>query len=512
MTNFRVASLEQDVVAAFAKEIGGITPTYHIKSRPDGDFLIFEFSAPSSRFFEALGRVNIQLDDLHPFKDRSSVTGRTRKPANVLLMPEAALLQRELSASLTVDRNTFGADFLSRYTPSVTQLEKNIVVHANHIVFGRRGSGKSSLLAYAMHHLRLQGMPYCWIAMQAFASRTDKQAIASVLAEIFSEMSGHAEHAHNFSAMANEFLALGELESDDVVAKRLNRLIPRARKVLATVTSDKRPLTIFLDDLHVVGRELQPDLLGYVYSLARGNRVFIKLSGIEQLTSLWNSVTKRGMEAPHDIQTLMLDHNLTSPDQSKDHIKNILERHAKYCGLPGIDYIATDEFIDRLVLSAAAVPRDALSLFSKSIARSVLKRQKAVSITSLNAAASEAIEEKLRDIESDVSGDDKADISEYLDEVKTFCLTAHKKNAFLAKIANKDPSYIELQKLVALRFVHILHEGITPHKAGERYVALMLDFGFYIGVRAARSVDIFPDRPRPLAVKELRTLPIFVRK
>jgi hypothetical protein len=262
----------------------------------------------------------------------------------------------------------------------------------------------------------------------------------------------------------------------------------------------------------VLGRELQPELLGYIYSVARGNRIFLKLSGIEQLTNLWSSVTKRGMEAPHDIQTLMLDHNLTSPDQSKDHIKHILDRHAKYCGLPGIDYIASDEFVDRLVLSAAAVPRDALSLFFKSIARSLLKRQKTVSVTSLNGAASEAIEEKLKDIENDISAADKGGISACLEDVKRFCLNVEKKNAFLVKIANRNQGYVEIQKLVALRFVHVLHEGITPHKAGERYIALMLDFGFYIGVRTARSVNIFPDRPRPLMVKELRTLPIFAQR
>jgi hypothetical protein len=37
----------------------------------------------------------------------------------------------------------------------------------------------------------------------------------------------------------------------------------------------------------------------------------------------------------------------------------------------------------------------------------------------------------------------------------------------------------------------------------------MLDFGFYIGIRAAKSVVLVPDRPRQLLAKELRQLPIF---
>jgi hypothetical protein len=499
----------QDLVDAYAKEIGGVVPTWHVKERPDGEFLIFEVSAPSSRFYEVLDRVNGNLADGHPFKDRSSVSPRAKRPSNVLAIPETALLQRELSATLTVDQNTFGENFLARYTESVTGLEKHIVVHANHVVYGRRGSGKSSLLSYAMHHLQLKKLPSCWVAMQTYASRNDSQAIASVLAEVFVQASNYLQSGNELKTLSNELLALGETDDDSAVNKRLLRLVPRMRKLLAEVTAPDKPFTIFLDDLHVLGRTLQPELLGSLYSLARGNRIFIKLSGIDQLTNLWDSATKRGLEAPHDVQTLLLDHNLTSPDQSKDHIKSILDRHAKYCGLPGIEYLAEDTYLDRLVLSAAAVPRDALSLFSKSIARSLLKKQKLVSITSLNAAASEAVEDKLKDIESDISTDQKAAISACLEKVKNFCLSKQKKNAFLVRIANSNPAYAEVQKLVALRLVHVLHEGITPHKAGERYIALMLDYGFYIGIRAAKSIELFPDKPRQLAVKELRTLPIF---
>ncbi|MFM0019861.1 ATP-binding protein [Paraburkholderia azotifigens] len=499
---------EDTVVEKFTAALSGTRPEFHVKHRPDGDFIVFEFAAPSPRFYELIESINEDLAPSNSFKDRISITTRTKKPLNVLEMPETALLQRELSASLTVDRNTFGGDFLDRYTPSVTGLEKEVVVSANHVVYGRRGSGKSSLLAYAMHQLRLQGLPYCWIAMQTYASRADVQAIASVLSEIFAEAATYVSVGAEFRTLADELLALGESDDGEVVTSKLTRMVPRMRRSLAMVTASHKMFTIFLDDLHVLDKHLQPELLAFIYSLTRGNKTYIKLSGIEQLTNLWDGDNKRGLESPHDIQTLKLDHNLTSPDQSKNQIVTILDRHAKYCGMPKIGFLATDEYIDRLVLSAAAVPRDALSLFSKSISRSLLKNQKTVSITSLNAAASEAVEEKLKDVDKDIFSETADSISPYLDKVKRFC-TKQKKNAFLVKIENGNDGYINVQKLVALRFVHVLHEGITPHKAGERYVALMLDFGFYIGIRAARSIELFPDTPRQLVAKELRTLPIF---
>ncbi len=498
------------VVDAFKKALDGVTPDFHIKSRPDGDFLVFEFSNPVARFYELLNKINDELPEDHPFRNRSSIAKRTKKPTNVLATPEALMLQRELSSTLTVDKNTFGNDFLSRYTESVTALETNIVLQANHAVYGRRGSGKSSLLAYAMHQLRLKNLPYAWVAMQTYASRTDKQAIASVLASVLREAAQYAPVGTDFASLADELESLAESDDENSVYLRLTRLTPRLRRMLGGIATATRPLTIFLDDIHVLGTELQPELLAFLYSLTRGNCTYIKLSGIEQLTNLWDSTSKRGLESPHDVQTLILDHNLTNPDQSREHIVSILDRHAVFCGLPGIQYIADDNYLDRLVLSAAAVPRDAMSLFSKSITRSLTKKQKTVSILSLNAAASEAIEEKLKDVEKDVSSDDKKAISACLERVKTFCLADQKTNAFLVKILNSGPGYANVQRLTALRFVHLLHEGITPHKAGERYVALMLDYGFYIGIRAAKSITLFPDKPRSLTAKELRTLPIFV--
>src|SRR6185437_13520199 len=160
-------------------------------------------------------------------------------------------------------------------------------------------------------------------------------------------------------------------------------------------------------------------------------------------------------------------------------------------------------------LSAAAVPRDALSLFSQAITKSSVRGQKAVTVTAINAAASETIEEKLRDIERDADSQDDAALRDMLDRLKDFCVRKKKVNAFLVKIDSRSSDYNVIQKLIALRFVHILHEGITPHRAGERYIALMLDFRFYIGIRASRNVKLFMDIPKVLAAKDLRKLPIF---
>ncbi len=495
------------VIEEFEGEIGS-TPDWRIKERPDGDYLVFEFSEPHDRFYRALESVLSRLPESNKFKDKTTISKRLKKPLVMVGTPEARILQKELSESLTVGRNTFGDDFLQRYTRSVTNFEQSIIGNANYVVYGRRGSGKSSLLAYAMHAVsKKKGLPHAWIAMQTYAGRSDWQAVAATFSELLNELSKYSDDSSDFSDLSRRFLQLAEMDGD--VQRAVESLLPRVRVLLSIVGSHSRPVTVFVDDIHVVGDSLQPVLLGCIYSVARDNNCFIKISGIEQFTNIWDSSRRIGLEPPHDAQILKLDYNLTMPDRSQKHIVSILDAHSRFCGLPSAAYISEGSVLERLVLVAAAVPRDALSLFSQAITKSNVKAQRAVTITAVNAAASETVEEKLRDIGKDSISSSEQDIQEFLSSLRDFCVKRQGKNAFLVRIDNRSSTYRMIQSLIAFRFVHVLHEGITPHKVGERYIALMLDYGFYIGIRAAKSVKFVPDRPRALTAKELRALPIF---
>lgn len=492
-----------------ATHLGGINLDWNIKRRPDGEYIVFESAAPSAKIIAACNFVNGNLEESSQFKDKITTGKRKTKPVSRLSLPETRLFRREISESLTVDKNTFGPDFLERYTPSVSNFEEIVISNANCIVFGRRGAGKSSLLGYAMHQLRRTGGPYAWIAMQTYNRRKDTQSIASILFELVQQLKGNGADAVKADEISTKLsdIAESEISNPKALTKTL-KLMPKLRALISTIASPKRSFTIFIDDLHLLDKSLQPHLLGAFYSCTRGNSSYIKASGIEQLCNLWSTVDQTGLQTPHDGQILRLDYNLTMPDKSLEHIEGILDAHAKYCGLPGIRYLIEDAAMARLVLVAAAVPRDALSLFSQAIAKALVKSQKMVTVTAINTAASDAAQIKLQDTQSDdPSGD--ASINELLERVRVFCISAKKINAFLFKIDHTSHDWDAMQKLVALRLVHTLNEGITPSSAGVVYQALMLDFGFYVGIRAARSVKIFPANLSQLLAKDLRKLPVF---
>ena len=199
------------------------------------------------------------------------------------------------------------------------------------------------------------------------------------------------------------------------------------------------------------------------------------------------------------------------PDKAASHIEGILDAHALYCGLPSVRFLCTSgDVLSRLVWVSAGVPRDALNMFAQAMTKGTTQGRSLVSVTNVNVAASEMVSQKLKDLEEDVPGRTiEEGLSETLEKVKDFCIKTKRKNAFLTEIKNDNALYQNILKLVDLRLVHVISEGITVGEAGRKYIALILDYGFYTGIRAAQSVDLFNKQTERVAYKHLRKLPVF---
>ena len=125
-----------------------------------------------------------------------------------------------------------------------------------------------------------------------------------------------------------------------------------------------------------------------------------------------------------------------------------------------------------------------------------------------DAYASETINTKLRELETDASGEAHP-LHVLLEAIREFCVKQQRRNAFLVEITTDDLTFENVRKLVDLRLLHVINEGITIGEAGRKYLGLILDYGFYTGIRAARSVDLFNRQTKRVAYKDLRRLPVF---
>jgi hypothetical protein len=494
------------VKAAFEKQSGLAGIEVEWKHRPDGTLLVVKIANPTERLYRILEQVRGEI--VSQSGEEVRVTLQRAGKANPLQSAEGRLLLRTLSESLNINRNSFKDDFFARYTKSVSGAEEQIASAANHVVFGRRGAGKSSLLLYGMHTRTTRGLASAWVDMQVYSQRTDVAVALDLCIEVITQIRAKLGGQGLADAVVAELLRMKA--GPEVEEAVIRKVLPSVRRALGTFAAQGQDLAIFLDDYHVLGRGLQPKVLALLYAVTRGNGIFLKLSAIETLTQTWDAATRSGLQIPHDVQEIKLDYNLTIPEKATEHIASILDAHGIYCGLSSIRSLCTSsDVLSRLVWVAAGVPRDALSIFGQAMTKASLSGGKRVSVSSINVAASETVNVKLKELDTDATGEAES-LHSLLEQLREFCVKQHRKNAFLVEIRSDDPVYQRVLKLVDLRLLHVVNEGISVGEAGRKYLALILDYGFYIGVRAARSVDLFNKQTKRVAYKDLRRLPVFV--
>ncbi len=473
--------------------------THELKSTSSGTAIVIFVSSPEDRLFDALSEAT--TDVLGSESDDIVATLKQVSRDKIVSGPEVRLLLKLLSESQTVNRHSFGDELSSRYIETVSGAEEQIVSNANHIVFGRRGAGKSMLLLYSLTSRERDERPSVWLDFQTYSRRNDDEVIGDVLSDLISEVEAKFGQSNRLTEIQNliEDCTPGFLE--------YKKLVARLRRELGKLTRTAE-IFVFVDDLHVLGRTLQSRILDVLYSLSRGNQIFLKISAIENLTKTYDTTERVGLELPHDAQAIHLDYNLTTPDKTTAHIEAILDAHARFAGLPSIRRLCSSaDVLPRLTWVSAGVPRDAIYLFSQAIQKANIENRARVTVSNVNQAASETLTIKLRDLEQDAS-EQADDLKDTLEIIKAFCIKEKRQNAFLIEIDNTSDLFKRLTSLVQLRFLHVISEGITPHEAGRKYLALILDYGLYIGIRAAQSVELFNRSFEDSSAAALRKLPI----
>jgi len=324
---------------------------FDLQERSDGYLMNIFLGNPNNRFYEILRSITENLGDEDPLQARINLKKTTRNPWT--RSPESNFLRREISDTLNIDRNVDTADFSYRYIDSVSGAEEQIDSAGNHIVYGRRGAGKSSLLVYAMGNLHKKGHPSIWMSMQAYRGRGDWEVIVDVCEEIIEQVRQYPDVEADEVESVEKVLRKIRNKGEKIKAEEIRRTAPRMRQLLGKIAAKSGGLTIFLDDIHVVDREIQPEILSFLFSVSSGNQISLKVSGIERFTRIRNRGKGIGLEVPHDIQEIHLDHNLTMLSESLDHITRILNAHARFCGLSSIGVLCNDKVISRLVWVSA---------------------------------------------------------------------------------------------------------------------------------------------------------------
>jgi hypothetical protein len=224
------------------------------------------------------------------------------------------------------------------------------------------------------------------------------------------------------------------------------------------------------------------------------------------LLNHYDPVKRHGLQVPGDAQRISLDLTLENPKAAEQHLDSILTNFVKAVGLQSLASALPQPSFRRLVWANAGVPRDFLQMFARSLELARKSTRSSVTLSDVNVAIGEFGQQKIDEMQGDARNEQGA-LEHIIESLEKYCLDEKKTNAFLIR-SDKSDERRYVQVLSDLRLVHLIHQSITPDRAGERYEAFIIDYALFTGFRRRPGIaEMLPDQGDQFKASVLRKLP-----
>ena len=503
----RSTSLEDAVAATkSALEAAGIVHT-KIETRPFPNETIVVIYV-SSEYLQRANEIANQID--HTLGESGfrgfttvKVADESPNPATFVAVPNLADSRVGQLIDLLVARSrTSDIQPSLEYISDAGSKLSVALTPRHHLIFGRRGSGKTSLLVEAKRqHLEKGGLAV-WINMQSVRQvpylKTFLiycQRICDQLQAFLSLQTRGSNVLSRVNALSEE---IGRLLTADDIENSVHLLIPQLQSLIHRILiMFSFRLFIFLDDFHYIDRSNQPKLLDLMHATIRDCDAWLKVASIRHLSKWFEPASQVGLELSHDAALIDLDITLQNPAAAKKFLEQMLQSYSARCHTGGLSYVFSKDSLDRLVLASGAVPRDYLVLCAKSIQQAQKRdNAKSVGVQDVNRAAGETKQSKIDELEDDAAsaqGESTA-ILESLKMVRKLCIDERSWTCFRVDFRDKEgnPSdYARLAGLMDVRLMHLVEPSLSDeHVAGHRSEVFMLDLSQFVGHRLKRKLRL----------------------
>ena len=297
------------------------------------------------------------------------------------------------------------------YIPNNTANIAAVTGTRHHLVFGRRGAGKTALLLEARREIMRHDHASAWMNMQPLRSEGVERTFLHVVRVLFESLVTevhardltHAQFFERLNDMRNRVRA--QLDRSALTTTAIRRMIPEMQDTIKRVTIGLGGrLYLFLDDFYYVPRIHQPDVLDLLHSITRDSDVWLKVASIRHLTRWYRASPPTGLQTGQDVDIIDLDLSLQDPGAAANFLSEVLTAYCNAVHINTTANVISREALDRLVFASGGVPRDFLTLAASAI--SIDRNRtgaRAVGISSVNQAAGEAARTKVRELEDDLA-------------------------------------------------------------------------------------------------------------
>ncbi|CAM5508654.1 hypothetical protein STENM36S_08645 [Streptomyces tendae] len=394
-----------------------------------------------------------------------------------------------------------------------------VTASRHHLIFGRRGAGKTALLVEAKGQLTADGALSCWINMQTLRNESPDRVFLYVLEEIAESIVTKQQQIKPESIISVMAADLYEnvrrllSSAGEADAKEVMRLIPQAQRTIHRFLemSDLR-LYIFIDDFYYLPRNDQPRILDMLHGAVRDCNSWLKIASIRHLTRWFQSSPPLGLQTMHDADLIDLDVTLQDPQRAKTFLESILHQYAKHVGVASPGRLFHAAALDRLVLASGAVPRDYLVLAGSAISKAQRRQNaKLVGVQDVNQAAGDAAQVKLQELEDDMAADVESATRTIsgLKTIRDFCLEETSFTYFLVGYRDKEDNphlYSIITDLLDVRMIHLIDAGVSDaHAAGQRSEVYMLDLSQFSGSRLKQGIQVLDFSGGKIVSRKTRT-------
>lgn len=187
-----------EVVGAFEREIGVTNVPVEVKQAGDRTFIKFTVGREAPLYTYALLRTQQTLSANNPFRGAVALKIAPSRKEFPNSLEAGALLTLLTRSTREVSQSNFDQGFKVPYIPFHNREDHQLAQAASHVVRGRRGVGKSTLIGRAVEILRSKSSLIKVLDMQAYSTLTDEELLIEVLSDVargFAETGNTESHA-----------------------------------------------------------------------------------------------------------------------------------------------------------------------------------------------------------------------------------------------------------------------------------------------------------------------------
>lgn len=384
----------------------------------------------------------------------------------------------------------------------------------HHLIFGRRGVGKTALMLEAKKLVEEAGASVLWMNIQSMRFLNARDAFLTVASRICDLPSQihmlrspkplSLERGYRIAESVRRLLSENRANDHQVAL-----IIPELQQLLRLVgTESQSPVFLFFDDIHYLASKELPSFLDMVHAVTRDNAVWIKAAGIKHQSRWFTDNPPLGLQTGHDAAIINLDVTLEEPAKAKAFLSSILRTYTDEVGMRSWSGFLSSPAFDRLVLASGGVPRDFLILSATAVqvARQRAKARSA-GVQDVNEAAGRTAKIKRQELEDDAASSVGSAQSRLntLNVLRSFLIDERQITYFRIDFADKEDhseEYKLMQSLMDLRMIHLINASLSDeHHAGRRSEVYMLDLSEFSGARFKHNLRVLDFIKNHLALK-----------